>query len=228
MRSAARGAKSGSLGIGQVRRQVEQRLLVVVEVAGNDELARGGEAEALADVVEARDRQFGGCDSKLAVEATVSVAEVRMTVAVKLSKSEVVEQLRDVDGRGLEMGVEGWRACAARARFLYAGGMACGARSRRRCCGRWIRAGTLRLRSGSRTRGCAGRGSRRRSRTRSSSPSRRVRALRLPCSSRRSDLRGSLARRSKGMRPMLLAGPRRAARRRTCGRARAGWCRSWR
>ncbi len=53
MRSAACSEKSGSRGIGHVGRQIEQRLAFVVEVRRDDELARGDQAEALADVVEA-------------------------------------------------------------------------------------------------------------------------------------------------------------------------------
>ena len=54
MHSAAASGKSGSRGSGMLGRQIEQGLLVVFEVRGDDELAAPSvQAEALADVLEA-------------------------------------------------------------------------------------------------------------------------------------------------------------------------------
>ena len=73
-------------------------MLFVVEVRGDDELARGGEAEAAADVVEASgDGEGGGGED----DGGVVVEEGGG------------EEFGDVDGGGLQVGVEGGVSCAA-------------------------------------------------------------------------------------------------------------------
>ena len=86
----------GVAGVGHVLREVEEGLLRVVEVGRDDELAGEVEAEAFGDVFEGRaavragDGEGGGGED----DARVSFEE------------RLGEELGDVDGGGLEVGVE--------------------------------------------------------------------------------------------------------------------------
>ena len=53
MRSVALVGEVGVARVGHVGREIEEGLVGVVEVGGDDELAGGVEAEAFGDVVEA-------------------------------------------------------------------------------------------------------------------------------------------------------------------------------
>jgi hypothetical protein len=82
----------GLAGVGHVGREVEEGLLFVIEVAGDDKFASGGEAETAADVLEAAgDREGGGGEDDRAVRV----------------KEAGGEEVGDVDGSGLQVGVEG-------------------------------------------------------------------------------------------------------------------------
>ena len=138
----------GVAGCGHVGREVEQRLLGVVEVAGDDELFGERDAEAFLEVVEAGravgvgDGEGGGGEDDAGV----------------VGEEGFGEEGGDVDGRGLEVGGEG----EAGLRRLRLRGRRCGGcwwrgvRSRRRCWGRWIRAG-ISGGCGCRRRACGGR-----------------------------------------------------------------------
>ena len=86
---ATRGGlgKFGIARVGHLGRQIEQGLFAVLEMRRHDELARFTEAEALADVLEAAlhgERGGGEYDGG------------------NLLEDQFVEQLGDVDGRGLQ------------------------------------------------------------------------------------------------------------------------------
>ncbi len=94
----------GIAGVGHVGRQIEEGLLAVAKVRRDDELAGFSEAEAAAKVLEAA--------------LTVSVAEVRTTVGI-WSKTSSLQELGNVDGRGLDVGgtgLEAWAGLTSAAR----------------------------------------------------------------------------------------------------------------
>jgi hypothetical protein len=88
----------GLARVGHIRRQVEEGLLFVVEVRRDDEFAGGGEAQAAADVVEASGDGEGGR---------------REDDGVVVVKECGGQEFGDVDGGGLQVGVEGGVGCAA-------------------------------------------------------------------------------------------------------------------
>ena len=111
MRSVALTREVGLARVGHVGRQIEEGLFFVVEVRGDDELAGGGEAEALADVVEAC---LGGYGEGGGGEDDGGV----------VVEEGGGEEFGDVDGGGLEVGVEGGVGCAAGEVADSAGGAA--------------------------------------------------------------------------------------------------------
>ena len=87
MQLAAASGKFGIARVGHVGRQIEQRLFAVAKMRGHDQLARFGQAEALADVLEAAlhgERGGGEHDGGDGFE------------------DQLAQQLRDIDGRGLQ------------------------------------------------------------------------------------------------------------------------------
>ncbi len=85
--------KFGIAWVGHVGREIEQGLLAVSKVRGDDEFAGVG-------------RGRGACGCARSRPGTVSVAEVRIDGRDGLEE-QFVEQLGDVDGRGLEEGGAG-------------------------------------------------------------------------------------------------------------------------
>ena len=89
MREGGGLGEFGVAGVGHLGRQIEQGLLAVAEVRGDDELARFSKAEAAAQVLEAAlhgERGRGEDDGG------------------DLFEDELAQELGDVDGRGLEEG----------------------------------------------------------------------------------------------------------------------------
>ena len=105
----------GVAGVGHGRRQVEQRLFCVVEVAGDDELFGERDAEALLQVREAGGAVLAGHGERGGGEDDRAEA----------LKERVGEELGDVDGGGLEVGgeglVDGGGSCGWACRSLHCG-----------------------------------------------------------------------------------------------------------
>jgi hypothetical protein len=107
----------GFAGVGHVGRQIEQRLLRVVEVRRDDEFAGEGEAETSGDVLEAGDTAAGcyGEGRRGEDDGAVCLEECGR------------EELGDVDGRSLQVGVmagEGAAVSLVRERADTGGGAA--------------------------------------------------------------------------------------------------------
>ncbi len=148
--------------VGHVRRKVEESLFFVVEVRWHDQLARGGEAETVANVIEAtRDGERGrGEDDRVVVV-----------------KERGGKKLGDVDRSRLQGACERPRGthhgqdCGRLRQFC--------AQSRRRCCDQAIQEERPDER-GCRRCACAGRGPLRRSSDVRVRPQDEVSALRTP------------------------------------------------